>query len=63
MYVREKIGAVEKNLQMGKTPATVDKLKLISARGIESTVTNGDGLFLTGQLHKEKCQVQTVLEF
>ncbi len=34
MYVREKIGTVEKNLQMGKTPATISKLKLISARGI-----------------------------
>ncbi len=34
MYVREKIGTVEKNLQMGKTPATVYKLKLISERRI-----------------------------
>ncbi len=34
MYVREKIGTVEKSLQMGKTTVTVYKLKLISARGI-----------------------------
>jgi hypothetical protein len=29
MYVREKIGTVEKKLQIGKTPATVYKVKLI----------------------------------
>ncbi len=32
--MREKIGTVEKNLQIGGTPATVYKLKLISERRI-----------------------------
>jgi hypothetical protein len=35
MYVREKNGTVAKSLQMGKTPATVYKLKLISAGALQ----------------------------